>query len=441
MESTKVYAKHDVLAGLKTKSGEKRFKYIIHTGSSRSSKTTSILQWIDEYCENNPNTRATVWRDTRASLGSTVWSDFRKLFGEKHEFAKQTTSIYYRNRSSFEPHGGDSTNAHGLTQDIAWLNEPYKISKEIFDQIDQRTSELIIIDWNPKQGHWIDTLAKNPRAIVIHSTYKDNPFCPKEQRIKIESYQPVVFSWVADQIGENEALHYDIESNPNQFEEKHLAELARCIDNENENNGTADEYMWQVYGLGIKAEKPNKIYHKWRFDLSIERFEEVDAQKFYGIDFGSNSPASINQHKFDIDTLYTDQMYYSPIKGDNDYADILERLGVSKDAVIICDSAQPVTIATLRRRGYKRAVGANKAKGSVMQGIKFMQSVRHRVTSRSKDIKSEYDSYEWAVDRYDLPLDQPIKKDDHAMDEMRYVLFAIVFILKIDLASLSKVLK
>lgn len=394
MDKTKVYAKHDIIASLRNKDGSRRFKYIIHTGSSRSSKTTSIIQWIEDYNQDNPKTRATVWRDTRAGLGSTVWSDFRKLFGHKHEFTRQATPIFYSNKSTFEPHGADSTNAHGLTQDVAWLNEPYRISKEVFDQIDQRTSELIIIDWNPKQGHWIDKLAKHPRAIVIHSTYKDNPFCPIEQKIKIESYEPTP---------------------------------------ENIEAGTADEYMWQVYGLGLKAEKPNKIYHGWVFDLSVEDFEEIEAITFYGIDFGSNSPSAINRHKVEVDAkrLNTDELYYGPIKNDEDYVSILERLEVPKNSVVVCDSAQPVTIATLRRGGYTRAIGANKKGGSVMQGIKFMQSFNHRLTTRSKNIKNEYDGYEWAVDRYDLPLDAPIKKDDHAMDEIRYVLFEAIFILRI----------
>lgn len=392
MNKTVVYAKHDIISRLKNDQGSRLFKYIIHTGSSRSSKTTSIIQWIEAYCQDNPKTRATVWRDTRAGLGSTVWSDYRKIYGENHDFTKLATPIYFENKSVFEPHGADSTNAHGLTQDIAWLNEPYKITKDTFNQIDQRTSELIVIDWNPKQGHWIDELSKHPRAIVIHSTFKDNPFCPIEQRVKIESYEST---------------------------EKNIE------------NGTADEYMWQVYGLGLKAEKPNKIYKGWDCTLSLEEFESIDALTFYGLDFGSNSPAALSRHKWHDGILYSDEVFYGPIKLDGDYSSILERMKVPKDAVIICDSAQPVTIATIRRNGFERATGANKKAGSVMQGINFMQAANHKVTARSKNIINEFDSYEWAVDRYDLPLDAPIKKNDHIMDAMRYAFFYMVFTLRI----------
>ena len=174
MKFTKVFAIHDYFATLQ-KDGKQKYKYIIHSGSSRSSKTISIIQWLNEYCLNNPKSRVTVWRDTKESLKHTVWSDFRKFYSKDHNFTKHTTPIFYDNGSTFEPHGADSTNAHGLTQNIAWLNEPYKVTKETFDQIDQR-ADLIIIDLNPKQGHWSDDLMKNERAVTIHSTYKDNPF-------------------------------------------------------------------------------------------------------------------------------------------------------------------------------------------------------------------------------------------------------------------------
>ena len=112
-----------------------------------------------------------------------------------------------------------------LQGNIAHLNEPYKFGLEAFDQIDMRTSDFIIIDWNPKNNHWIDEIARRENAIVIHSTFKDNPFCPPEQKKKILSYEPTEFN---------------IQQN------------------------TASDYLWTVYGLGLKAEKPNRIFKNWK---------------------------------------------------------------------------------------------------------------------------------------------------------------------------------
>ncbi len=387
MKYTKVYAKHDIYAKLK-KDGNQRFKYIIHEGSSRSSKTTSIIQWIDDQCTFNPNTRATVWRDTRTSLGGTVWSDFKKYLGHKHQFGKQTNPIHYDNGSTFEPHGADFTNAHGLTQNIAWLNEPYKITKETFDAIDQR-ADLIIIDWNPKQGHWIDELKKHPRSIVIHSTFKDNPFCPEEQRLKILSYDP---------------------NNP-----------------ENVINKTDDLYNWQVYGLGIKSEKPNKIYHDWT-KITIEQYNEIDEPEYYGLDFGMVSPSGMAGVKYRDGKLFIREIWYEPVPRTSSYSDLFEKYNINKDSYTIADSAEPQEIRNINANGF-RCIGANKKKGSVHNGIKNLQTVE--VYYVGDNIGKEFDSYEWEIDRYGLPTDNPIKRDDHILDAIRYVYYWLKLYLNI----------
>lgn len=406
MKRTPVYFMLDAVMRMKDEDGERKYKYIIQNGSSRSSKTVSTIDLLDTYCSENPNTRATVWRDTRTSLGSTVWADYKKFFGWKHNFTKQTTPILFENNSVFEPHGADFTNAHGLTQDIAWLNEPYKIPRETFDAIDQR-AELILIDWNPKEAHWIDDLSLHPRAIVIHTTFEDNTYCPREQRLKILGYEP----WLP---GSYDKMSYTYQGKPITEQNRPPAHPS------NVTNKTANEFNWIVYGLGLKGEKPNKIYHGWE-TINKEVFDSIDAVTFYGLDFGSSAPASLVACKYLDGVLYVHELFHQPIKeDDNSYVEILENLGVSKDAIVVCDSAKPVLIAKIRRGGWLRAIPANKKAGSVEQGIIDLQDVGVCVTNTSKNIISEYDGYEWEIDRYGFPTDKPIKKNDHSMDSIRY---------------------
>ena len=408
MSYTKVYAKHDIVANLRNEDGSRMYKYIIHEGSSRSSKTISLIQHNDDTCSDNPNTRVTVWRDTRTSLGSTVWSDFRKFLGWKHKFGKQTSPIHYPNGSTFEPHGADFTNAHGLTQDIAWLNEPYKITKETFDAIDQR-ADLIIIDWNPKQGHWIDDLKKHDRAIVIHSTFLDNQHCPEEQKLKILSYEP----W--------ETGSYSVKNRVPYYNGKPIT-----LDNQpplneyNSSNKTINLYNWLVYGLGIKAEKPNKIYHGWN-KISLKRYNEEtkDLPGCNGLDFGMVSPSGCAELRYNASKhrLYIRELWYQPVPTDKTYADLFKKFKVNGKEYTIADSAEPQEIAKIYTAGF-RCIGAYKGKGSVHSGIKNLQTVE--VYYVGDNIELEYDGYEWEVDRYGLPMDVPIKKDDHILDGIRY---------------------
>jgi phage terminase large subunit len=54
--------------------------------------------------------------------------------------------------------------------------------KSTFDQLDMRCSDTVFMDYNPVGKLWSDDLVKQDNAILIHSTFKDNPFVPLEQR-------------------------------------------------------------------------------------------------------------------------------------------------------------------------------------------------------------------------------------------------------------------
>ena len=394
-----------------------RYKYIMHVGSSRSSKSWSIEEWCIRQCEDITNLRINVWRDTRASLGDSVWKDFKKIFplsGRKYKFTKNTTPLYFENtNSTIEPHGADVTNAHGMTQDIAWLNEPYRIGLDTFNQIDQRCEQMIL-DLNPKENHWSDNVSRHPRCIVIHSTFMLNPFCPPEQKRKILSYDP---------------------KNPI-----------------NVKNGTADPYMWDVYGLGIKAEKPNKVYSGWK-KISYFEFMAIDSPIYYGLDWGTVHPMGIVEVKYYDGTFYINELSY--LSENQLVAELitlygidyqkrlqeqglgvitwhLQRIGINKKNVIVCDSAKPDKIIELRRAGYN-AYPAHKPQGSVFSGISLVKRANICYTDISYNLENEYNSYEWNTDRYGLVTEEPIKLLDDVLDPTRYVITFVVGKLRIDL--------
>ena len=364
-----------------------RYKYIKHVGSSRSSKSFSIEESAIRKCETTPNLRYTVWRDTRESLGNSVWKDFRKIFplsGRDYKFPRNTVPIWFSNGSIIEPHGDDTTNAHGITQDVAWLNEPYKMTKETFDQIDQRANQ-VIIDINPSGKHWSDDLDNHPRCKVIHSTFHLNPFCPIEQKRKILSYDP---------------------SNPI-----------------NVKNGTADDYMWQVYGLGLKAEKPNRIFKNWKVMSDME-FDSLPYSLYYGMDFGLSAPSTLVAMKFDGDeTFFFKELLYKPMNEMNGtLSDELHNLGINKNIELVCDSSNDINKTEgqkLRNSGFN-VIFALKGKGSVIGGIELLQKKKVYYTASSTNLENEYENHSWRVVQ-GVQLDEPEQGNDHAIDAIKYV--------------------
>ncbi len=393
MKATIVFEKIWNAINAKNKDGSRKYKYIINTGSSRSSKTHSILQthWIKSL--STPNTRISIWRETKADCKMTILADLKKAITtfpniESVVFNKTESMYTFSNGSTIEFMGGDEENrVHGFQGNIAHLNEPYKFGLDAFNQIDMRTTDYIIIDWNPKNNHWIDELSRRENAIVIHSTYKDNPFVPEEQKKKIESYDP--------------SKIFNIQQ------------------------GTANEYLHMVYALGLKAEKPNRIFKGWQ-TLSNADFEKLPYQSYYGLDFGLSAPTALVEMKFDGDENYFfKEILYKPlndIKGS--LSDEFEQLRIEKHIQIICDSGNELNkeeSRKLKNSGYN-VIQAKKGAGSIASGIETMQKSKIHYTKESINIELEYEQYSWKIWQ-GIQMDMPEENgDDHSLDAMKYII-------------------
>lgn len=443
MKATIVFAKIWEAVHAVNEDGSRKYKYIKLPGSSRSSKTYSCIDVFHLYARSNRNKRLTVWRDTKTDCKKTVLNDTLKhlritdRWNEIRSYNKTESIISYPTDSTFEIHGTDDEDTvHGLTQDVAWLNEPYNISREIFDQIDQRTSDFMLIDLNPKKGHWSDDLEKDPRCITIHSTFLDNPFCPDEQRRKILSYQPVSMCRVVSEkiLSKDEAIAYDIDKNELNITPGRIKELVRCRENEYKN--TANEFNWSVYGLGLKAEKPNRIF---RFtEIPDSEYHKLEAPIYNGCDWGDVDPWGILEAKYYDGCLYLHELNYA---SGNDIRSKLTttelsqiagadegivkwkfgKLGIPTSRVIVCDNNRPLKIIALREAGWDYAIAASKPQGSIIDGIDLLNNLKVFYTSSSTNLKYEQENYSRKIDRNGVILEEPEDIDNHLIDPARYI--------------------
>lgn len=368
-----------------------KYKYIINSGSSRSSKTFSILQifWILAWSKER--TKLSVFRNTKKDCKDTILQDMLKYYAtlDNYEFVKfnKTESIFtFPNGSTINIEGtDDELKVHGYHSDYLWFNEFYKMPKETFDQLDMRCSVAVFMDYNPVGRLWSDDLIKQDNAKLIHSTFKDNPFCPLEQKKKILSYEPTEYN---------------------------LQQL------------TANTYMWQVYGLGLKAEKPNKIYHNWKVIPDAE-FDSLQYSSFFGMDFGLSSPSAMVEMKFDGDkSFFIKEILYKPLNQmQGTLSTELDNLKIPKHIEIICDVGNELNkteMQKLRNSGYN-ALPAMKGAGSILSGIETIQKSTIYYTKSSKNIENEYDTYSWRIAQ-GVQLDEPEQTDDHLLDAMKYVI-------------------
>ena len=85
---------------------------------------------------------------------------------------------------------------------------------------------------------------------------------------------------------------------------------------------------------------------------------------------------------------------------------------------IVCDAAEPRSIARLNELGVK-AVAGRKGKDSVMYGIRLLQEYQIVVHPRCTYAWRDLSNYSWAM-KDNQPLDKPDHAFSHACDALRY---------------------
>ena len=362
---------------------DKSVRGIVLEGGSRSSKTWSICQAL--YCiGTQTQARFAIARLRRTWIKPTVLDTFKKVFGSLGEFNEEafnkTELTYQLYGSSYEFYGlDDSQKLHGIETDYFWLNEAIEVSKDSFDQLEQRCRGKWILDYNPSTDeHWIyDNVLKRPDVRLIHSTMLDNTFLDQHIRDKINSYKPTP---------------------------------------ENIARGTADAYKWKVYGLGQRSRREGAIYENW---AEAKDWPTGYKWRCYGLDFGfTNDPTALVEVLYQDGKLWVKELIYETGLTN---ADIATRCGLQRSDEIIADSAEPKSIEEIRRAGY-RVRPVAKGQDSVRSGIDKLKSVQIMVHPDSANIIRELRNYAWKRDyKTNAVTNQPEDDNNHALDALRYV--------------------
>lgn len=384
------------------KAGPERKPIVALEGSSRSSKTWSILEYLVICCLDTPGLVVTCFRHDGTTHTKSTWRDLKEILAKKFpvtnaqvRFDKQEKTCRFENGSVFEfAATNDIEKLHGPQRDIAWLNEVMEIGYEAWVQIQNRTAIFSILDWNPSLAHhWVfDKVLTGPDALHVHSTYKDNPHLSAQQVANIEKLNP------------------DVPEN-----------VAR---------GTADKWSWEVYGLGKRGRREGVIYTNWTVeDAWPERYA---CQRWgYGVDFGfGGDPSAVVEcclYNGDIwlrEIAYETKLVVRPSESMPNVPTLCGRMnavGCDKRARTWCDEGRPDSIKDMQLSGYSNAAGVPKGPGSVLAGITLVSGFFLRVHRSAQNIQRELEQYAWKKNRATGELEgEPDDANNHAMDALRY---------------------
>lgn len=187
-----------------------------------------------------------------------------------------------------------------------------------------------------------------------------------------------------------------------------------------ESTATTNPAYYKVYGLGEWGQNTEGLVYPEYVQADGPPDEEP---QFYGLDFGHNDPNALCAC-WVIDAkpkkeFYVKELLYRTHLDDNELVAEMKALGVSTRKKIICDSARPGTIATLKKAGFN-AEGSTKYKGSVLDGINHVKTFTIRPVVGSKNLFRELQNYSWLEKDGRYLDDEPKDAVNHLMDAMRY---------------------
>jgi len=417
-------------------------------GSSRSAKTWSSVDFIVLLCSRyETNATINIIKETYKSFKTTLHDDFnRRLpdYGIVSPFADKSEVPSFRMfGNKINLLGADSESiVHGVSSDYTYYNEALEIPRGIFDQTEMRCRKFWWMDYNPKYTeHWIYSgVANRPDVGFLKTTFKDNPWLSEPERNKILSYQTVLQSIICqfklntllteakdddkktrkqlEQEAVAYANSYNLRTNPDNYPIVDIEELQRCLNNERW--GTANSYMWSVYGRGDRALAEGLIFPNVEW---IDSFPTNIERHFWGADFGQTEhPAALIHGGVWKNNMYLEKLHYGPLMNADAWDEILQRAGIKKE-YIWADSAEPGLISDLRTGNNKgkhkyNIFGANKFKGSVMYGIGLLNRYKMHIVD-CPEWRKEQAMYRWA-EVNGIRLEEPDDSFNHLWDATRY---------------------
>lgn len=355
-------------------------------GGARAGKTTAMVILLCDLSFAVRDKIISVVSDTYPNLEKGVIRDWEKLLKRHHYeqyFVENKVKHTWRNKITgtvVEFFSCEAEDALGAGRDYLFINEAYRVSYAVFDQLMLRTEVMAWLDFNPINEFWVHTevMAKRTDWQFEKLTYLDN-----------EGLPPSI-----------------------------LADLLQ-----HKGDGTGN--WWRVYGLGEIGALEGNVYAGWTRHDTYEGISFV--LKRYGVDFGYNDPTTIIAVSEDDNReIYLKQKLYQ--SGLTSKAIVAEALKINAEAegLFVCDNSKPEMIKDLQEAGL-RAIPCDKSPSGKINGkmynINLVQERKVHYLGEDKDLEREYLTYQWRKQKSTgKTLDEPQDGNDHAMDAIAYAI-------------------
>ena len=350
------------------------YRNYVFQGSSRAGKTYNIVLWMVINILNQENKVYSIVRKTLPSLKGSVLRDLKEILLKLNLYDSNkwhSVDGYVEIGSNIIEFFSLDTEEkiRGRKRDICFVNEATEITYDEYVQLSLRTSERMILDFNPSLWQsWLYDLEKQEDTFYTITTYKDNVFLPQQQVEEIEKLQH------------------------------------------------RDQNLWRVFGLGQKGIPTRVVFnHQQVYDELPNEAKLLG----YGIDWGWSDPCTLVKVYKHNDSIYCHELLYLRNVTIPDFIYKIKDLGINLTDDFICDSSNPQAIAELSRNGIN---AKPVKKDTILSGIDQIKRNNFYVHKDSKNLLDELNSYVWKNDKNGNNLDEPEDRNNHIIDPIRYIL-------------------
>lgn len=355
----------------------KRVKVV--RGGTSAGKTFGIIPILIDRCTKNKGLEISIVSESVPHLRRGAIKDFLKIMQDlkiykPNNYNKSGLKYTFSNGSYIEFFSADQPDRlRGARRTDLYVNECNNITFDAYYQLAIRTSGDIWLDYNPASLFWVDREIIGQEDVdFITLTYKDNEALSKTivQEIEKAKYKTSEY-W---------------------------------------------RNWWNVYGLGQIGSLEGVCITEWQ---EIELPKEARLLS-YGMDFGyTNDPTTlIALYKYNNAYIFDEVIYQKKLLN-SDISDLLKANEVTD--IIYADNAEPKSIAELKNYGHT-VLPCIKGKDSIVYGINLINQNEIYITSRSKNLINELQSYIWIVDKEGNKVNKPIDAFNHCIDAARYAI-------------------
>jgi len=400
---------------------------VLLSGPAGTGKSRGCLEKLHMVSLINPGMRGLIVRKTRESLGSTALVTWREHVA-KEALASGLVSFY--GGSAEEPPQYRYTNGSKIM--IGGMDKPTKIMSSEYDLVyAQEATELTTTDWEN-----ITTRLRNGRISFQQLMADCNPDIPTH--------------WLKQRCDAGTTLMINCrhEDNPVLFDDTGKITTRGAAYLSKLDALTGVRYQRLRRGLWVAAE--GLIYEDW--DPAVHLIDPFtipdDWTRWWVVDFGYTNPFVLQCWAEDPDgRLYLYREIYRTKRLVEDHArDILKLVAPDgqwrepRPRAVICDH-DAEDRATLERH---LGMGTTPAKKTVKDGLQAAQSrlrpagdgrprlyvLRDALVERDRELEDakkpcctaeEIVGYIWDAQPGKPPKEVPVKKDDHGMDGVRYM--------------------